>query len=137
MKTLKIVAIAFLSILSFSCSNDDDSSNNTLPTTLDLLTSGTWYFESKSQAGYTACQKESSIDFMVDGSTIIKIVEESMDGCELVETINTNYILDASTITINFVDDILFGIVTYDASLQTLIITENGGGFIILDKVQG
>ena len=49
MKTLEIVAIAFLSILSFSCGSDDNSLNNTLPTTLDLLTSSSWYFESKSQ----------------------------------------------------------------------------------------
>lgn len=137
MKTLKIVAITFLSILSFSCSNDDDSSNNTLPTTLNLLTSGTWYFESKSQESYTTCETESTNNFMVDGSTIIEDIEESMDGYELDETINTNYILDASTITINFTDDNIFGIVTCDASLQTLIIRENVVRFIMQNKAQG
>lgn len=54
-----------------TCSSDDDSSSNALPTTLDLLTSGTWYFESKSQGSYSTCEKESSVDFMIDGSAII------------------------------------------------------------------
>lgn len=142
MKTLKINSFQLITLLcliwlNFSCSSDDDSSDNALPTTLDLLTSGTWYLESKSQGSYSACQKESSIDFMSNGSAIFKIVGESVDGCEEVETFNTIYTLNESTIMLILIDDNLVGVVTYDASLQTLIITENEGAYITLDKVKG
>tara|TARA_R110002049_G_scaffold275213_1_gene453238 strand:- start:25562 stop:25858 length:297 start_codon:yes stop_codon:yes gene_type:complete len=92
MKTLKIntfrlITLLCLVSLTYSCNNDDDASVNALPTTLELVAPGTWYFELKSQGNYSECQKESSIDFMPDGSAIIKITEESSDGCSLVETI--------------------------------------------------
>ncbi|QCX39078.1 hypothetical protein FF125_11765 [Aureibaculum algae] len=137
MKTIKLINILLVVLFTFSCSSDDHCSDSSLPTTLDLLTSGTWYLESVSYDIITACEKETSIDFMADGSAIIKGTDESLDGCVLLEVVNTTYTLVGSTININLIDDNLLGVITYDASLQTLILTENGGGLITFDKIQG
>tara|TARA_R110000868_G_scaffold1836_4_gene14465 strand:+ start:505 stop:933 length:429 start_codon:yes stop_codon:yes gene_type:complete len=142
MNTLKINSFRLVTLLcivslTYSCSNDDDASGNALPTTLELLTSGTWYLESISYDNISTCEKETSFDFMADGSAVVNLAGEGVVLCVVIEVINTTYTLNESTINLNLIDDNIIGVVTYDASLQTLIITDNGGDFITLDKIKG
>ena len=74
---------------------------------------------------------------MADGSAVVNLAGEGVVLCVVIEVINTTYTLNESTINLNLIDDIIIGVVTYDASLQTLIITESGGDFFTLDKIKG
>ena len=142
MKTLKtnsfkLVTLLCMVSLTYSCSNDDDASGSATPTTLELLTSNTWYFESKSQGNYSECQKESSFDFMPDGSIAVNFVDDLLEVCVYYGTINTTYTLDGLNIDIDLDQDSIIGIMAYDPSLETLTIINDDGDFIVFDKIEG
>ena len=125
MKTLKtnsfkLVTLLCMVSLTYSCSNDDDASGSATPTTLELLTSNTWYF-----------------DFMPDGSIAVNFVDDLLEVCVYYGTINTTYTLDGLNIDIDLDQDSIIGIMAYDPSLETLTIINDDGDFIVFDKIEG
>jgi len=119
--------------LIYSCSSDDDSSSE--PTTLELLTTGKWYTESKTQGSYSACDKNSYFDFKTNGNVSFEVFDDSSGLCVLSASIMTTYTLDGVNIDIDLTQDSLIGVI--DITSDILTVTTSDGDSITFDKIQG
>ena len=120
MKTIKILHVVILSILIFSCSSDDDSSSGggNTATTAELLTTGTWYQESRTPDSFTDCDKNTSVKFNTDNSIVVETFSDDTGTCESEGT-------EVITATINNISE------------TSLNITDSEGDTIVFDKTQG
>jgi hypothetical protein len=138
MKTLKTFCLVCLAVLTFSCNKDDDSSETTQKTTLELLTSGKWYFESKTPGTYTACEKKGYILFKTNGDLIINSFDDSSGTCESLGEVTATY-----TLTNDENINLVFGSETQSAKINSiseseLKITNNDTGEVnVFDKTEG
>lgn len=136
MKTIKILAIILFSALTFSCSSDDDSSSGDEPTTLELLTTGTWYLESKTPNDFSDCEKNSSFKFNTDNTLNAESFEDGTGTCESDGVVNTTYTLTGDTLVIIFGSDTITA--TINSISDTILnITDDEGDTIVFDKTQG
>jgi hypothetical protein len=138
MKTLKTLTLILLSTLIFSCSSDDDSSSgDSMQATSELLTSGTWYQESKTPEDFTACEKNGSIQFTTNNTLIVESFDDNSGDCESLGPENATYTLsNDTTITIVFgMDTLTATIISISATM--LSITNDNGETIVFDKTQG
>ncbi|NBL64356.1 hypothetical protein GV828_03960 [Flavobacterium sp. NST-5] len=71
-----------------SCNNDDDQSE---PSTMELLTSGRWYFQSSTIISITSCDRQEYFDFSEDGLLILFITEMVEGTCENQPLQNLNF----------------------------------------------
>lgn len=136
MKTLKTLGLLSLLLLTFSCSNDDDTSASQ-QTNQQLLTSGKWYQESKTPTDFTVCEKNGSVQFMTNGNIIVESYDDSSGTCESLGAITANY-----TLTNNVNIAITLGTETINAvinsiSTNALNITNDDGEILVFDKTQG
>lgn len=132
-KSLLCVTILFTFLLN-SCSSDD-SDNSEPQTTLELLTSGKWYFESQFQDTLTPCEKIGYMEFKNDGTFVVNNYWQESEGCQLVNTIMGSYTL---------MDDETLNIVTENDTFEIYILTisEDEMAIIVdeiytLDKIEG
>ena len=137
MKQFKWIGLIGLVLLSVSCSNDDDSSDSgDMPTTQELLTTGTWYQESKSPGDFTDCEKNSSFNFKTDNSLDFEAFDDSSGPCESVGIVTTTYSLSGMTVTITFGSDVETATIV-SISESTLVVMDGSGDTITFDRTQG
>jgi hypothetical protein len=75
-------------------------------TTADFLTSGKWYFQSKTPGSYTSCEKRGYIQFMTNGNLVLESFDDSSGNCESLGQDSATYTLTNNTnITIEFGSD--------------------------------
>ncbi|MBV1924492.1 MAG: lipocalin family protein [Flavobacteriaceae bacterium] len=137
MKTFnKIFLISFL-ILLISCSNsDDDSGDPAQPTTAELLTSGKWYFESKTPGTYSSCEKKGYIQFMTNGAFTLVSYDDTTGTCESLGDNTGTYTL-SNNLNIN----IVFGSDSQSAVINSIseggLTLETDEETLVFDKTEG
>ncbi|EDP71935.1 hypothetical protein FBALC1_12577 [Flavobacteriales bacterium ALC-1] len=138
MKLLKTLTIILFSILTFSCSSDDDSSggDNDMPTTAELLTTGTWYLQSKTPGSFSDCEKNSSFKFNANDTVDVESFDDSSGNCESQGVVNTAYTQNGNNLTITLGSDTIMATIN-SISETTLNITDDIGDTIMFDKIQG
>ena len=139
MKTLNRICLICLVLLTYGCNkSDDDSGSSIQPTTKELLTSGKWYFESKTPGAYTTCEKSGYIQFMVNGNLFLVSFDDGSGTCESLDEVTATYTL-TNNVNLNFV----FGSDTQSAVIDSisedeLTVTSNDNGEeIVFDKIEG
>lgn len=137
MKTFRtITVILLLSLSYYSCSSDDDSTGDSMPSTLELLTADTWYQESKNPGSFSDCEKNVSFKFNTDNTIAVEAYDDSTGTCESQGIINSTYSLNGSTITIALgTDTITASIISISETMLT--ITDSNGDTVVFDKTQG
>ncbi len=124
MKQLKFLfVLAFATMLSLSCNNDDDSNSDTNDP--DLV--GTWsYFEVMDDEDFGA-----TVTFNADKSGII-VTEFTYEGETDSETENFTWSSNANKLTLIFSDDT--EVVTYSISGNKLTITDDTNTVTVFTK---
>lgn len=137
MKTFNRICLVCLILLTYSCNkNDDDSSSSMQATTAELLTSGTWYFESKTPGTYTSCEKRGNIRFMANGNLILESFDESSGMCQSLGEVSATYILSNNkNITIEFGSDTQSAVI--DSISEEALTLRNDDETIQFDKTEG
>ena len=92
MRTVKSITLLAVIALFFGCSSDDNGSDSG-PSNLELLFSGKWYQESSSSSTYTACEKQTSFDFMASNALEVEVFDVSSGSCQSLGTNNASYSL--------------------------------------------
>ena len=137
MKTCNRICLICLILLIYGCNkSDDDSSSSMQATTEELLTSGKWYFESKTPGTYTSCEKSGYIQFRINGTLILESFDESSGTCVSLGEIAATYTLTNNrNLTIEFGSDtesaVINSISEEALTLQTDVETLN------FDKTKG
>uniref|UniRef100_UPI00404AF116 lipocalin family protein n=1 Tax=Gelidibacter sp. TaxID=2018083 RepID=UPI00404AF116 len=136
-KILPFIALAILTLFN-SCSKDDDSSSE--PNVEDLLLSGKWYFESRTNLILDICDKQSNWRFLPNGNYILEYYHNADDGCEIYDSTEGIFeLLSNETFSVTYEENTL----VYDIvaiSETELIVTATSGGMlitIVLDKNPG
>ena len=137
MKTLKRICLIGLVLLVYGCSNsDDDSSSSMQATTAELLTSGKWYFQSKTPGTYSSCEKRGYINFMSNGNLIIESFEESSGTCESLGQETATY-----TVTNDRNLTIVIGSDSQSAVIESIsedkLTLETDDETVVFDKTEG
>lgn len=138
MKTLKTFSIVCVLACTYSCSNSDDDSTSNSPqqTTKELLTSGKWYYESKTPGSYTPCEKKGNIHFMTDGNMTLNSFDDSSGTCQSLGEVAATYTLTNDVnITITAGPDIIIGTID-DISEDEMTFISNGET-LVFDKTEG
>ncbi len=136
MNVLKTLNIVCLILFAFSCNSDDDSSSEIAPSTLELLTNGKWYLESKTPGGFSDCEKNSSFKFNANHTVDVENFDDSSGPCDTLGTVNSTYSLSGSVLTIELGSDSVTATIN-SISETNLNVTNNVGDTIVFDKVQG
>lgn len=113
MKTFSRICLICLIVLAYSCNKSDDDSSSSMPaTTEELLTSGKWYFESKTPGTYTSCEKRGYIQFMVNGILTLESFDESSGTCKSLGAVTATYTLSNDVnLAIEFDSDVQAAII--------------------------
>ena len=137
-KTIKILQVVIISILTFSCSSDDDSSSGggDTATTAELLTSSTWYQESRTPGNFTDCEKNTSVKFNTNNTVIVETFSEDTGTCESQGADSAAYVLNGMSLTITIGTEVITATIN-SISQSSLNITDNQGDTIVFDKTQG
>ncbi|MGC1471608.1 MAG: hypothetical protein WA775_03360 [Psychroserpens sp.] len=137
LKKISFKLITLLTVLTFlfTCSQDDDVDSNI--TTLEILTSDKWYFQSKSPGTYTECNRKGFLDFSTDGTVSIRAFDDTSDDCGLEVVFDTTYTLNGLNIDVEIGSDSIIGIIAYDPSVETITIINSEGDSITFDKIEG
>lgn len=106
----------------------------------DLLLSGKWYFESRTNLVLDICDKQSNRRFLPNGNYILEYYYNIDDGCEIYDsTEGTFELLSDETFSVTYEENTL--VYTIVAISETeLIVTATSGGMlitIVLDKNPG
>ena len=137
MGTIKTIGVLGLLMLSFACSNNDDSNDSSeTPSTEKLLISGKWYLESKTPIDFSACEKNGSFQFNDDGSVQQENFEENSGTCEAADLIRATYTLSDSSLVITFGSEII-SVTINNITASELTLTDSNGDTFVLDKTQG
>ena len=138
MKTLKLVGLTIL-LLSLGCSkNNDDDSENQQQSNLELLTSGKWYFQSKTPGSYTACEKKGYIQFMNDGMFTINVFDESSGTCASLGAVSANYTLTNEVmLTLTLGSETQSAVINNISESQLNITNTTQDETIVFDKTEG
>ncbi|WP_422105329.1 lipocalin family protein [Winogradskyella sp.] len=135
-KKIVIVLLISICICALSCSSDDDSSGDNMPTTSELLTASVWYQESRSPGTLSDCEKNSSFKFNTDNTVTVESFSDNSGPCESEGILNATYTLNGLTITITLGTDVI--IATINSISETeLSVTDNQGETVVFDKTQG
>lgn len=137
MKILNRICLICLMLLAYSCNkSDDDSDSATQLTTAELLTTGTWYFESKTPGTYTSCEKKGNIQFMVNGNLTLESFDESSGTCESLGQDTATYTLtNNSNLTIVFGSDSQSAVIK--AISEDELTLETDEETLVFDKTEG
>ncbi|RMA57177.1 lipocalin family protein [Ulvibacter antarcticus] len=134
MKTLKILTLAFLTLMSVSCSKNDDTDNTPVQedpvelTTADLLVSGKWFVNGISGTSLDSCEQQTYFHFIDSNTLIVESFGLNGGVCES-NTLNTyDYSLANPLINIqNGATSVLFEI-EFISETQLVLSTDSGGG---------
>ena len=141
MKTRYKICILSIVILTFSCNKGDDDSDSQQQqeqTTIELLTSGKWYFESKTPGAYTACEKRGYIQFMENGNLVLNSFDDGSGTCESLGEITATYILTNNrSLTLIFEPDNQSAVIDSISEDEFKITNSNNGEKIVFDKTEG
>lgn len=122
-----------------ACKSDDDSVQG-LPSEIEvltLLTSGKWYQESIQSGSFTSCEKNTNIEFTLNGTVFVESFDDENGPCESDGPESGVYTLTNNReITITS-DNILLSLVIDLITAELLVITTDEGETITLDRVQG
>ena len=137
MKTFNRICLICLILITYSCNkSDDDSADLIQPTTEELLTSGKWYFESKTPGTYTACEKIGFIQFMINGDVILDSFDDGSGTCESLGEVTATY-----TLTNNLNLNLVFGSDSQSAVIDSIsedeLTLENVNETVVFDKTEG
>ncbi|MEZ4817170.1 MAG: lipocalin family protein [Flavobacteriaceae bacterium] len=138
MKTLQFLGICIL-LLCFGCNkNSDDDAQTQQQTNLELLTSGKWYFQSKTPGSYTACEKKGYIQFMNNGMFTINVFDESSGTCASLGAVSANYTLtDGVTLTLTLGSETQSAVINDISENQLNITNTTQDETIVFDKTEG
>lgn len=137
---IKASITLFVIIISFACSNDDDSPSQ--PTTMELLTAEKWYSESSTYIMMTECRKHTWIQFLDNGTLIVEsYYTNSNDDCvsNPLVTAAWNLVNDTQYTTTYYNETLLYNIISISED-ELRISTEEDGettAFQIYDKNPG
>lgn len=139
MKTLHKIFLSCLLLVLCSCNKSDDESGGSIePTTAELLTSGTWYFESKIPGTYTACEKMGYIKFMDNGELILNSFDDGSGTCESLGEVRASYTLtNTMNLTIVFGADSQSAVIDAISEDELRITNADTGEKIVFDKTEG
>lgn len=140
--TQKLLIAIILGLFTFaSCSKDDDNNDDQQQhqqTTQQLLTSGKWYFESKSTGTYTACEKKGYIQFMTDGSMIINSFDDGSGTCESLGAASATYTLTNNVnLTLVFGSDTQSAVINSISESELTTTNSDTGEINVFDKTEG
>lgn len=137
MKTISRICLICLLLISFSCSNsDDDSGSSAQPTTMEMLTSGKWYFESKTPGSYSSCEKKGYIQLMSNGTFVLVSFDDDSGTCESLGENTGTYTLSNNTNLNLVIDSETISAVINSISEEELIL-ETGGETLVFDTSEG
>ena len=135
-KHIATVLLTLVYLFALSCSSDDDSSGDNMPTTSELLTASIWYQESRSPGTLSDCEKNSSFKFNTDNTVTVESFNDNAGPCESEGILNATYVLNGMTITITLGTDVI--IATINSISETeLSVTDSEGETVVFDKTQG
>ncbi|MDT0557089.1 lipocalin family protein [Ichthyenterobacterium sp. W332] len=134
--SIKLITVFCLSVLLSACSNDDDSSSGDQQTTLELLTSDTWYQESRTPGTFTDCEKNSSFKFNSNNTLNVESFEDDAGTCESTGMVSATYTLSGDDLTIMLGPDTIMATIN-SVSETTLSVTDDEGETVVFDKTQG
>ncbi len=137
MKTFNRICLICLVLLTYSCNkSDDDSSSSMQATTEELLTSGKWYFESKTPGTYTLCEKSGYIQFMANGNLILESFDESSGTCGSLGAVTATYVVTNNmNLTIEFGSDSQSAVIV--SISEEALTLETDGETLDFDKTEG
>ncbi|WP_350285776.1 lipocalin family protein [uncultured Croceitalea sp.] len=136
MKTIQILPLLGLLLVSLACSSDDDADDTETPSTQNLLTTGIWYQESKSPGGFSDCEKNSSVAFATDGTVRIESFEEEAGSCEAQTPETASYTLNGATLVFTAGPE-TFSATINSISSEMLSVTDDEGATVVFDRTQG
>ncbi|MFL0353179.1 lipocalin family protein [Xanthomarina sp. GH4-25] len=123
-----------------SCSSDDDNSDSQppQPTTIELLTSGKWYFESKTPGMYTSCEKKGYIQFKTNGDLILNSFDDGSGSCESLGAVTAAYTLTSNVnLTLVFGPDSQSAVINSISTNELKVSNSDTGENLVFDKTEG
>ena len=137
MKTFNRICLICLILLAYSCNKSDDDSQSAMQaTTEELLTSGKWYFESKTPGSYTSCEKSGYIHFLANGSITLESFDESSGTCESLGVVMATYtVTNNVNLTIEFGSDVQTAVI--DSISEEALTLEIENETLNFDKTEG
>lgn len=140
MKLIKKLGFVCLVILISACKSDDDSIGGPLGGGLDvatLLTTGIWYQEAIAPDGITDCEKNTNINFTINGDVFIEMYDDEDGPCEFTGSESGVYTLTNDRDVIITSDNLLVTFVIDLITLELLVITTDEGETLTFDRNQG
>lgn len=140
MKTQKVLFVLALclALLNLNCNSDDDDGSSSQPTNMELLTSGKWYFESKTPGSYNDCEKNGYIQFMDNGTLILDVFEEDAGTCVSLGAVTANYTLTNDVnLTLTLGTDTESAVISAISATSLTVNNTDTGEVIIFDKTAG
>lgn len=138
MKTFKSIVAMALALTICACGNDDDGGGGL--TNQELLVLGIWFQESSTDpdGDFTACEKNTSYNFTSDLNLNVEVWNDDSGTCESLGTLNATYsLVNDVDLTINLPGDPGLSATIIQISETTLVVEDDQGIRITLDKTQG